>query len=370
MSDLKTVCSQIPDFQKYSAGLSVEEIQERFGIGRVIKMASNENPLGTSPVVAKALADSAGLAYRYAQAGTPNLHSVIADHLGVSEKRIVAGNGSDEIIDLLVRVKARPGVDNVIAFDPCFAMYKLQSKLCGVEFRQTPLNEDFSFPWDDLAALADENTALCFVTSPDNPSGYTCTADELAAFARRLPEQCILVIDEAYIEFVDEPEQHSLLSRLDEFPNVVITRTFSKMYGLAGLRLGYGIMPEWLADYCLRIKLPFSVNIMAEVAAAAALKDNDFVRATRDAVAKGREYLTRELSALGCRVRPSKANFFLMDLPESAPLDSGELFEKLLERGIIVRPMGSYDMPRSMRISVGNDSENRAFIDSMKELLG
>lgn len=370
MSDITSVRPEIPDFEKYHAGLAIEEIQDRYGLGKVIKMASNENPLGTSPVVQRVITENAGLAFRYAQAGTPRLHAAIAEHLGVPTSRIVAGNGSDEIIDLIVRIKARPGQDNIIAFEPCFSMYKLQAKLCGVEFRQTPVNRDFSFPWKDLLALADENTAICFVTTPDNPSGFTPSATELEELARALPPQCLLVIDEAYMDFAAPLEKYSLLPRLDEFPNVAILRTFSKMYGLAGLRLGYGVLPEWLADYCLRVKLPFSVNVMAELAGIAALKDQDFVRATIKAVNEGREELTEGLTAMGCTVHPSMANFLLFDLPQGAKLDANGLFEALLTRGIIIRPLASYDLPDSLRLSVGDASENRAFLDAMQEILG
>ncbi|MFK4763970.1 histidinol-phosphate transaminase [Desulfobaculum sp. SPO524] len=365
----KTVQPQVPEFKPYSPGLAIEEIQERYGLGRVVKMASNENPLGTSPVVHKALTEHAALAFRYAQAGTPRLCRALAEHLGVPQECVVAGNGSDEIIDLLVRVKARPGRDNIIAFSPCFSMYGLQARLCGVEFRQTSLNPDFSFPWDALVALADENTALCFVTTPDNPSGYTPDVEDLKALARRLPPQCLLVVDEAYMDFVEDPSAHSLMGCLDAFPNVAILRTFSKLYGLAGLRLGYGVMPAWLASYCARVKPPFSVNILAEVAGLAALEDADFVRATRRAVSEGRQYLRAELTEMGFTVHPSQANFLLTEMPAAAPLDAGEFVERLLQRGIIIRPMGSYNMPRSVRISIGSAEENREFIATAKEIL-
>ena len=369
MNEIRTVRSEIPEFEAYSPGLSIDEIKARFGLSAVIKMASNENPLGTSPVVQQVLRDKAGLAFRYAQAGSPKLTAALAKHLGVAPERIVAGNGSDEIIDLLVRIKARPGVDNIIAFKPCFSMYKLQARLCGVEFRQAPLREDFSFDWAGLLALADENTAICFVTTPDNPSGYTPPVAELEALARALPPQCLLVIDEAYMDFAVPQESFSLLSRLEEFPNVAILRTFSKMYGLAGLRLGYGVLPEWLADYCLRVKLPFSVNILAEEAGLAALEDRDFLQATMEAVHSGMQYLERELTALGCTVRPSRANFFIFDMPAGAQLDAKGLFEALLERGIILRPLGSYGLPNSLRVSVGSAFENSELVRAMGDIL-
>lgn len=369
MNDIQKVRPEIPEFEAYTPGLAIEEIKARFGLGSVIKMASNENPLGTSPAVQQVIRDHAGLAFRYAQAGTPRLTAAIAAHLGVAPKRVVAGNGSDEIIDLLVRVKARPGVDNIIAFKPCFSMYKLQARLCGVEFRQAPVRADYSFDWDALLALADENTAICFVTTPDNPSGHTPPVAELEALARALPPQCLLVIDEAYMDFAEPQNAYSLLSRLDDFPNVAVLRTFSKMYGLAGLRLGYGVMPEWLADYCLRVKLPFSVNILAEETGIAALRDEDFLAATREAVRTGRDYLTRELTALGCTVWPSQANFFIFDLPAGAGLDARGLFEKLLSLGIILRPLASYGMPQSLRVSIGDAFENTELVRRLREVL-
>lgn len=369
MDDIRRVRPEVEGFEAYTPGLTIDAIKARYGLGSVIKMASNENPLGTSPVVQKVLCDKAGLAFRYAQAGTPRLAAAIGAHHGLPAGRVVAGNGSDEIIDLLIRVKARPGRDNIIAFKPCFSMYKLQARLCGVEFRQTPLREDFSFDPDALLALADENTAICFVTTPDNPSGYAPPVAMLERLARELPPQCLLVLDEAYMDFAEPQQAYSLLPRLEEFPGVVVLRTFSKMYGLAGLRLGYGLLPEWLADYCLRVKPPFSVNILAEEAGIAALADGDFVRATLQAVREGREYLSRELGALGCRVWPSQANFFIMELPRGAKLDAGGVFEALLARGIILRPLVSYGMPSALRVSVGNAFENAELVRHLGEVL-
>jgi len=364
-----TVLPQIPNFEAYTPGLAVDEIRDKYGLADVIKLASNENPLGTSPVVQRALTRNADMAFRYAQAGTPKLNAAIAKKIGVPEQCIVTGNGSDEIIDLLVRVKARPGVDNIIAFDPCFSVYKLQAKLCGVEFRQTKLNSDFSFDWDALLKLADENTALCFVTTPDNPSGYAPRVEELETLAKRLPEQCLLVIDEAYMDFVEDQDAYSLLSRREEFPNIAFLRTFSKMYGLAGMRLGYGVLPEWLADYCLRVKLPFSVNILAEIAGIAALSDTTFVEETMRVVTTGREYLTEQLKKMGFVVWPSKANFLLVDMPADAPFGAKEFVEKMLRCGIILRPLGSYNLPRSLRITIGNERENNVFIETAREIL-
>lgn len=356
---------QMEGFKPYSPGLSIDEIKSRYGLARVIKMASNENPLGTSPVVRERLVSASPLAFRYAQAGSPALSRKLGEHLGVPPSCVVAGNGSDEIIDLLLRVVARPGVDNVVAFKPCFSIYDVQSRLCGVEFRQAPLNPDFSFPFDRLMSLVDENTALVFVTNPDNPSGHACPASDLARLADMLPERALLVVDEAYVDFADPLDVYSMLPYFGRLPRLVVLRTFSKMYGLAGLRLGYGVMPEWLADLVLRVKLPFSVNILAEQAGLAALDDDIFVSETLRVVSEGRALLERELSSLGCKVWPSQANFLMFE----PPVDARTLFEALLERGIIIRPLTSYGMPEKLRVSIGNEDENLEFLAKTAEVL-
>jgi histidinol-phosphate aminotransferase len=356
---------EVLGFEPYSPGRSIDEIKEKYGLDRVIKMASNENPLGTSPRVLRAVREHAASAHRYPRAGSPDLVRALAGHWSVAPERIIAGNGSDEIIDLLIRAMGRPGTDNIVAFSPCFSIYKLQARLCGVEFRQAPLAEDFSFPWNGLMDLVDRNTVLVFVTAPDNPSGYAPDAEHLADVANRLPQGCLLVLDEAYMDFAVPQERFSLLARGALPENVVILRTFSKMYGLAGLRLGYGIMPPSLADVLLRIKLPFSVNILAEIAGMAALEDRDFAETTLRTIVQGRDYLTRMLSGLGCEVFPSQANFLLV----RPPVDAGTLFEALLTKGVIIRHLGSYSMPDFVRVSIGTREENEHLVHALKELL-
>ncbi len=365
----KRLRPEIEGFEPYSPGLNIEEIQTRYGLATVIKLASNENPLGASPVVQKAIQHHAGSAFRYPRSRNVRLRQALASRLGVDSARVVTGNGSDELIDLLIRVCAVPGRDKILAFRPCFSIYELQSRLCGVDFVQTPLKPDFSFDWEGLLAKADESTALVFATNPDNPTGLTVAACELADIARRLPKTALFVIDEAYIDFADDPGECSLLPRLTEFPNVVILRTFSKAYGLAGLRLGYGVFPSWLADAIWRVRLPFSVNLLAEEAGLAALEDEVFYRETLRVVREGREELTRGLAGLGCQVSPSQSNFLLFSLPQGGP-DAREMFERLLRRGIIVRPLASYNLPGHIRVSVGKPEENRAFLQALAEELG
>ncbi len=357
------------DFAPYSPGLSIDEIRRRFNLESVVKMASNENPLGASPLAREAVCRAAASLFRYAQSGNPRLAEAVAAHHKVPAGCIVTGNGSDEVIDLLVRVCPTPGRHNVVTADPSFSIYRLQSKLCGVELRQVPLKDDFSFDYAAMLKAADADTALVFLTTPDNPTGYCPPAAEIAAFARALPSGCLLVMDEAYMDFCDDESQHSLLSRREEFPNLVVLRTFSKSFGMAGLRLGYGIMPEPLAAALCRVRLPFSVNILAEEAGIAALRDSAFRLATLECVRAGREFLGRELSALGCRVWPSMANFLMFSLPEGARHTPRSLFEALLAKGLIIRPLASYGLGNHLRVSIGTAEENGLFINLLRDEL-
>jgi histidinol-phosphate aminotransferase len=364
------LCPQVAGFTPYVAGLSIDEIKERYGLTNVVKLASNENPLGASPLAVKAIRRAAELAFRYPQHGAPRLNRAVAGWLGVDEGRVVTGNGSDELIDLLVRVKARPGIDNILAFRPCFSIYELQARLCGVELRQAPLRGDFSLDFEALLALADGNTAICFVTTPDNPSGYAPPVDELEGFARRLPPDCLLVVDEAYMDFAAPQEAFTILPRLSRHPNVAVIRTFSKMFGLAGVRCGMGVLPQSLAEAVQKVKPPFSVSLLAEEAALAALRDEHFIRCTLETVAAGREQLAEGLGALGCRVAPSQANFLLFTLPVDAGAGARECFEALLRQGIIIRPLASYGLDDALRVSVGTERENRLFLEAMAGVLG
>jgi len=356
---------EIQNFTPYTPGLSIQEIQKKYGLERVIKLASNENPLGVSSLVLQSLELHSSSAFRYPRSGNPDLRRALAEHLGVPWQCIVAGNGSDEIIDLLLRVRARPGVDNIVIFEPSFSMYRLLAKLCGVEIRKVRLDEDFHFPWVRMLQEVDERTAMVFVTTPDNPTGFTPPARELESIAARLPEQALLVVDEAYMDFAVPQEEYSLLARLGEFPNLVVLRTFSKLYGLAGLRLGYGLMPAWLADALIRVKPPFSVNSLAEAAGIAVLKDAPYIQATVDCVVQGRSFLTNELQRLGCLVFPSQANFLLF----RPAVPAEDVFQELLERGVIIRPLKSYGLDEYLRVSIGTQEENGIFIGELGSIL-
>ena len=366
---------EIAALSAYVPGMSIAEIQEKYGLSKVVKMASNENPLGVSPLVKEALGLHAGTAFRYPQGGNPRLVAALARTHGVSPDQVVVGNGSDEIIDMLIRMLLVPGKHSVVCFEPCFSIYPIQAQVCGVEVRRHPLNADFSFDLDALFALVDDDTRLVFVTTPDNPSGYCPPLADVRRLAQRLGERfphCLLVVDEAYMDFAgDSPEDEarfSLLASGDIPDNVAIMRTFSKSYGLAGLRLGYGIMPAQLAQYYWRARLPFSVNVLAEEAALAALRDTAFREATLTLVRTERRRLTERLRDLGFSVWPSHANFLLCRPDDDGP-DAKACFEALLKRGFIIRPLGSYQLPDHLRISIGTKEENDAFLAALEDVL-
>ncbi len=362
----KTVRPEIMNFDPYVPGLSIDEIRQRYGLDRVIKLASNENPLGASPLAQQAVARTAAMAFRYPQNGNPRLVEALAARLGVPADMVIAGVGSDETIDLIMRVKARPGRDNVLCYGGSFSMYRLTARLCGVEYRDVPRDQNHGLPLRALAGAADENTALVFVTTPDNPTGLAARRDQLAELAQALPRQALLVVDEAYIDFARPIEDYSCLPLVSDFGNVVVLRTFSKAYGLAGLRLGYAVMPDWLAEYIRRSRIPFSVGVVSEAAGLAALEDETFYRATLDLVWRGRDRMEQGLAALGCAVTPSQANFIMF----APPIPAATVFDELLKRGVIVRPLKSFGLPEHIRVNMGTDDENEVFLDAMKDVLG
>ena len=370
-----SVRPEIAALDPYVPGLSIEEIRRRYQLENVIKLASNENPLGTPPLAVEALRRCAAGAFRYPQSGNPRLRAALAGLHGVDDGRIAVGNGSDEILDMLIRMLAEPGRDNIVCFQPCFSIYPIQSRICGVEIRRQPLKADFSFDFDALLEIVTDSTRLVFVTTPDNPSGYCPPREDVLALAARLADkapQALLVIDEAYMDFAgddaDGERRFSLLASGDVPDNAVVCRTFSKSYGLAGMRIGYAVLPEELAQYYWRARLPFSVNVLAEEAALAALRDTAFREATLSLVRAERRRLTLRLSELGCAVRPSHANFLLFRPGDGAP-DARTCFEALLRRGIIIRPLGSYQLPDHLRVSIGTEQENNAFLAALEDVL-
>lgn len=362
---------RIQSLAPYVPGMSIAGIQEKYGLDNIIKMASNENPLGCSPLAREAIQRDAASAFRYPQGGNPRLVAALSRFHNVEAANIVVGNGSDEIIDLLFRMFTQSGIHNIVCFEPCFSLYPIQAQINGIETRRQPLAKNFTFNFDALLARVDKNTRLVFITAPDNPSGYcpplAAVEGLAAALAEKAPE-ALLVIDEAYMDFADREKDFSLLANHILPPNTVFLRTFSKSFGLAGLRIGYGVFPASLAECYWRARLPFSVNIIAETAALAALEDEAFRTATLQTVKSGRAMLAAGLARLGCHVWPSSANFLLFQLPPNT-ISAHAAFEALLQSGIIIRALDSYGLPDHLRVSVGNTEENKKFLLALAQIL-
>lgn len=354
----------------YTPGLSIAEIAARYDLPQVIKLASNENPLGCSPLATEAISRCAASAFRYPQGGNPRLAAALARKYHAPADRIAIGNGSDEIIDLLIRILAQPGEHNLVCFEPCFSIYPIQAQINGVACKRQPLEPDFSFDFQKLLALVDTDTRLVFITTPDNPSGYLpplASVRQLADDLARKAPRALLVIDEAYMDFAPDEAASSLLRQGRLPANTAILRTFSKSYGLAGLRIGFAVLPERIAAAYWAARLPFSLNLLAEEAALAALDDACFHALTLKTVTAGRQILREALESMGCAVYPSAANFLMFSLP--AGHAASACFEHLLRKGVIIRPLKSYGLPHLLRVSVGNKAENKAFIAAMADFL-
>ena len=350
----------ILDLTPYEPGKPIEELEREFGISDSIKLASNEHPFGPSPRVIAAIRAALEEIHRYPDGASFALRERLATRLGVSEGQLVFGCGGDEILELLAKTLLSPG-DEVLYAWPSFAMYPIVAQGMGASSVRVPLD---ALQRHDLPAMADgvtDRTKLIFVCNPNNPTGTTVGAKEFDAFMQRVPEDVVVMIDEAYWEFAERPDFPDSLAWVARRPATLVLRTFSKVYGLAGLRVGYGVAGAELADYLQRARHPFNVNRLAEAAAVAALDDREHVERTIAMVVEGRAYLTRELRAMGVEVIPSEANFLLARVGEGS-------YQVLLEQGIIVRPLAGYGLDDCVRITVGAPEQNQRLIETLRRL--
>lgn len=349
----------------YVPGKPIEEVQREYGLTDVIKLASNENPLGPSPKVLAALQAALPELNYYPDAQAYTLSRAIAARHGVSPDMVRVGNGADGLIRELCVSYLEDG-DEVITSMSSFPVYDISTAVMRARMVKTPLTSDLRFDLEAIADAITERTRLIFICNPNNPTGTIVTADEVAAFMRRVPDHVIVVFDEAYYEFVDSPDYPDGLSYVKNgHHNVVVLRTFSKAYGIAGIRLGYGIaQPELLAPLRTASE-SFPVNRLAQVAGLAALEDDEFMARTVAVNAAGRAYLCREFDRLGLAYAPSHTNFVLVHVGPQAKA----VFQELLKRGVIVRPCTGYDLPEHLRVSIGTEAQNARFIAALEDCL-
>ncbi|MGD0075238.1 MAG: histidinol-phosphate transaminase [Candidatus Binataceae bacterium] len=347
----------------YEPGKPIEEVQRELGIGEPIKLASNENPIGPSPLAVAAVKAALSELNRYPDGGSYELRHKIAARHGVGPDQIFMGSGSCEIINLLVYLFVRPGLNAVIA-DHSFVIYQLAIAASGGAAKSVPLR-DFIFDLDAMADAIDSNTRMVLLGNPNNPTGTFYRRDAWRRFLRRVPEGVVIVADEAYFEFVRDPEYPDSLADHDGKRFLVTLRTFSKIFGLAGLRVGYAVAQPGIIRMLNNVRQPFNVTSLGQVAVLAGMDDTEHVRRTLEVNAAGMAYLEAEFRRLKLDFVPSQANFILTDVG-----DARAVYDKLLRLGVIVRPMNGYGLPRHVRISVGLPEENRRLIGALGEVLG
>ncbi|ADH87331.1 histidinol-phosphate transaminase [Desulfurivibrio alkaliphilus] len=357
------VAAHIAELVPYPPGKPIEELEREYGISGSIKLASNENGLGPSPRAVKAIAESLSNLHRYPDGSCYYLARALARRLEVDPRRLVFGNGSNEIIGLLAAAFLGPG-DEVITSHPTFLVYQNVVQAQGGVNRVVPLL-DMRHDLEAMAAQINEQTRMIFLDNPNNPTGTVFTAAEFEDFLSRVPRRVIVVLDEAYVDFVEPELRLDARQYLDGQVPVVALRTFSKAYGLAGLRVGYGLMHEELAAYLHRVRQPFNVNSPAQIGALAALEDEEHYRLTLETTRREKARLRQAVEKLGCRTFASQANFFLIDVGG----DGKALYEHLLRQGVIVRPMQAYGYPQYIRITPGRPDENDRFLRSLEQSL-
>jgi histidinol-phosphate aminotransferase len=358
----------VPDYIEklapYVPGKPIEEVERELGIRGSIKLASNENPLGPSPLAIEAIKSHLEDLYLYPDANCYYLRTALARELHVEPEQIVFGNGSNEVIELVVRTLVHQDEEIVYAW-PSFVMYRLIAVSLNLVHHEVPLT-DYTHDVRAMLAKVNGKTKAIIVANPNNPTGTLVSAADFVHLVENTPPEVFLVADEAYFEYITDPEYPNSLNFLKDRPNLIVVRTFSKAYGLAGLRVGYGIMERRVADYVNRLREPFNVNRLAQVAAEAALKDVNHVGRSVAMVREGLRYMAKQLAALHCTYVDSHANFLLV----RTPMDAADLTAHLQQEGVIVRPMAAFGLPQHIRVTVGTRAMNERFIRALRRILG
>ncbi|MCM2679348.1 histidinol-phosphate transaminase [Echinimonas agarilytica] len=362
--DYKALANKgVQGLHPYQAGKPTSELERELGITNIVKLASNENPLGVSTKVKKVLAGELDELSRYPDSNGYYLKSALAEQMMVKPEQVTLGNGSNDILELLARTFVNDSHE-VIFSQHAFVVYPIVTQAIGA----TPVAVSAKNWGHDLDAMADaitERTKLIFIANPNNPTGTFLTSKALRHFLEQVPEHVIVVLDEAYYEYVAKDERAPSVQWLSHFPNLVVSRTFSKAYGLAGLRIGYAVTSEEIAGLINRVRQPFNCNSLSLAAAEAVLDDTDYLTASIEINRVGMKQLTEAFNAMGLEYIPSHGNFVTVDVQTNG----AEVYDALLQEGVIVRPIGGYGLPNHLRVSIGLESENQRFIDALKKVL-
>ena len=355
----------VQGMQPYQPGKPVEELARELGLdpSGIVKLASNENPLGPSDRALAALREAMGDIARYPDGNGFHLKQKLAERLNVTPDSLTLGNGSNDVLELVARAFAEPGSE-IVYSEHAFAVYPLVTQAIGATHVKVPAR-DWGHDLDAMAEAVTERTAVVFVANPNNPTGTVVEKDGVYRFLQRIPENVIVVLDEAYCEYLQGGRYPDGVQWLAEFPNLIVSRSFSKAWGLSGLRVGYGVSSPEIAGILNRIRQPFNVNALALAAAAAVLDDSEYLQRSIEVNRVGLEQLGNGFRSMGLDVIPSVANFVAVDTGR----DAGPVNDALLREGVIVRPIAAYGMPRHLRVSVGLESENRRCLQAMEKVL-
>ncbi len=349
--------------EPYIPGKPIEEVEKEIGPRDWAKLASNENVLGPSPRAVEAMRATLARVHFYPDGSSLRLRETLAGRLNVPVEAVICGNGSDEVLKLLAEAFLREGEEAVLP-TPSFVTYRYAAQLMGARTVEVPL-KDGAMDLDAMVAAVNPETKLVILCNPNNPTGGIVSREKLRSFLTALPPGVLAVCDEAYCEYADDPEYPNGIDLVREGFPCLVTRTFSKIHGLAGLRVGYGVGPPALVRYLEQVKQAFPVNLLAQEAALAALDDVGHVEASRRLNLEGKEYLYGELNRLGLSFQRTQANFILVDVAR----DGQEVFQELLAEGIIVRPTRAFGLPNSIRVTIGTPEQNRRFVLAMEKVL-
>jgi histidinol-phosphate aminotransferase len=354
--DIKKINAYIP-------GKPIDLVQRQLGIKRVTKLASNENAFGASAKAKQAIRKNLDEIFRYPDGSCYYLKRALASKLKLTPGNLIFGNGSDEIIDIIIKTFLNPG-EEILTSKTTFVEYEIIAKANGFKARCLPL-KDFRYDLDTLSKNINKKTKIIFIANPNNPTGTYNNKKELSFFLKKVPKNKLIVIDEAYLEFVDAKDYPQTMGFLGRYENLIILRTFSKAYGLAGLRIGFAIANEKFISAMEKIRQPFNVNILAQKAAEAALNDNVFLKKTSGIIKREKSRMYEEFNKIGIEYVPSQANFIMF----RTFLDGMLLCQRLLKKGIIIRDLKQYKLDKYVRVTIGKPCENTLFIQKLKSIL-
>ncbi|MCR4336309.1 MAG: histidinol-phosphate transaminase [Candidatus Omnitrophica bacterium] len=357
------VKERIARLEPYRPGKPIDEVKRELGLKDVIKLASNESPYGPSPKVLQAMRQTIKQVNRYPDGGCFYLRDALAKHLGVEPNQLIFGNGSDEVIVTALRAFVQEGEEVVIA-KPSFLIYEIASCVVGAQVKAIPL-KDFQYDLEGMKKAVSPKTKMIFIGNPDNPAGSYVSQKQLENFLNEISSQILVFVDEAYFEYVQAADYPDTITLLSKYPNLIIARTFSKMYGLAGLRVGFGIARSEVIDILNRLREPFNVNSIAQAAALACLKDQAYYRRIAKEIEEQRKFLYQSFEKMGLSFVKTVTNFLLIDVKTK----SDEVSCRLLKKGVIVRDMAFWGLPTFIRVTIGAPSENRKFLRVLKEIL-